>query len=333
MPGKPIVCISGAAGFIASHIVDLLLDNGFQVRAFDNSRENAIANLGHHADHPDLEILLGDIRQLNIDAFQGAQYVFHLAGMMDLVPSIEKPALYMDVNCQGTVRALEGARKACVKKFVYAASSSCYGDKCAVPTNEDAAINCCHPYALSKYLGEQAVLHWHRIYKLPVNSIRIFNSYGPRLRGSNGAYGAVFGVFLKQKLEGKPFTVVGDGTQGRDFVYVTDLAKAFYAAAITDHVGEVYNIGGGQPRSVNEIIELIGGGPIEYLPKRPGEPDVTWADITKAKNHLDWEPTISFSDGVERIVKEIESFRRLPLWATDNIGQATQKWFEALGRN
>ena len=164
--------------------------------------------------------------------FADAELVFHFAGIGDIVPSIERPAEYMSVNVQGTVRVLECARAAKARKFVYAASSSCYG-LADVPTREDHPIRPEHPYALSKYCGEQAALHWHQVYGMPVNAIRIFNAYGPRVR-TTGAYGAVFGVFFKQKLAGKPFTVVGDGTQKRDFLYVTDIADAFLRAAESD---------------------------------------------------------------------------------------------------
>src|SRR6185295_277477 len=195
--------------------------------------------------------------------FAGAQYVFHFAGIGDIVPSIEKPTEYMDTNVQGTVRVLECARHAGAEKFVYAASSSCYG-LAAVPTAEDHPIDPRYPYALSKYLGEQAALHWHRVYGLKVNAIRIFNAYGTRSRTS-GAYGAVFGVFLRQKLAGQPFTVVGDGTQTRDFVYVTDVAEAFLAAAEGTAVGEAFNVGSGKESTILRLVELL-GGTITHLP-------------------------------------------------------------------
>src|SRR6195256_3793437 len=175
----------------------------------------------------------------------------------------------MDTNVQGTVRVLECARHVGVEKFVYAASSSCYG-LAKVPTGEDHPIAPQYPYALSKYQGEQAIFHWHQVYKLPVNSLRIFNAYGTRSRTS-GAYGAVFGVFLRQKLAGKPYTVVGDGTQRRDFLYVTDIAGAFLAAAETERSGKGWTRGGGKPQSVNRLVELLGGDKI-HIPKRPGEP-------------------------------------------------------------
>jgi UDP-glucose 4-epimerase len=223
---------------------------------------------------------------------------------------------------------LECARHARVRKFVYAASSSCYG-LAATPTREDHLISPQYPYALSKYQGEQAAFHWHRVYRLPVNSIRIFNAYGTRVR-TTGAYGAVFGVFFKQKLAGKPFTVVGDGTQRRDFLYASDVATAFLKAAETDKTGEIWNLGAGDPQSVNRLVELI-GGTVVYIPKRPGEPDVTWADISKIARDLDWKPRIPFEQGVGMMMAEIDNWRDAPLWDPESIKKATKTWFEALG--
>ena len=222
--------------------------------------------------------------------FKDATYVVHFAGIGDLVPAIERPLEYLSNNTQGTIHALECARASgnALKKFVYAASSTCYG-LADIPTSEAHPIRLEHPYALSKNLGEQACLHWHKVYRLPVNSIRIFNAYGTRSRTS-GAYGAVFGVFLRQKLAGKPFTVVGDGKQRRDFIYVTDVANAFFAACQTALAGQLWNLGAGNPQSINRLVELI-GGPVVHIPKRPGEPDCTFADITAIKRDLKWGAT------------------------------------------
>jgi UDP-glucose 4-epimerase len=328
--GRKIAVVTGGAGFIGSHMVDVLLGDGYRVRVVDNLTGGRMANLAHHAKDPKLAFEKGDIRDLEPEAslFHGADHVFHFAGIGDIVPSIERPTEYMDANIQGTVHVLEAARHARVAKFVYAASSSCYGIA-ATPTREDHPIVPQYPYALSKYQGEQAALHWHRIYRLPVNSIRIFNAYGTRVR-TTGAYGAVFGVFFKQKLAGKPFTVVGDGTQTRDFVYVADVAEAFRLAAQTEKSGEIWNLGAGNPQSINRLVGLI-GGPVVSIPKRPGEPDVTWADITKIKRDLGWTPRISFEEGVARMMAEIQSWRDAPLWDPESIGKATKTWFEALG--
>jgi len=329
MSGRPIAVVSGGAGFIGSHMVDLLLERGYAVRAVDNMVGGRRQNVAHHASNPNFTLEERDIRSYAAgDAFfKGAKYVFHFAGIGDIVPSIERPLEYLSVNVQGSVHMLECARHAGVAKFVYAASSSCYGIA-STPTREDHPISPQYPYALSKYQGEQATFHWHAVYKLPVNSVRIFNAYGTRSRTS-GAYGAVFGVFLRQKLAGKPFTVVGDGTQRRDFLYVTDVAKAFLAAAETTRTGQYWNLGAGNPQSVNRLVELLGGTKT-FIPKRPGEPDCTWADITKITTELGWRPEVSFEEGVRRIMADIDYWREAPLWDPESISKATRTWFEYL---
>jgi len=332
MSGKPIAVVTGGAGFIGSHMVDNLLDHGYRVRAIDNFVGGHERNIAHLAGNPDFAFERGDIRGLAAGhaLFDSARYVFHFAGIGDIVPSIERPLEYMAVNVQGTAQALECARHAGVRKLVYAASSSCYG-LAATPTREDYPIAPQYPYALSKYQGEQACFHWRQVYRLPVNSIRIFNAYGTRVR-TTGAYGAVFGVFFRQKLAGKPFTVVGDGTQRRDFLYVTDVAEAFRLAAETSLEGEVWNLGAGNPQSVNRLIELLGGEKI-FIPERPGEPDCTWADITKISHDLGWRPQVSFEEGVARMLREIEVWRDAPLWDPASIARATRTWFQYLGKN
>ena len=330
MSDKPIAVVTGGAGFIGSHMVDLLLDRGYRVRVIDDLSGGREANLECHGQNPDLTCRWSDIRTLNPGdpSFADCRYVFHFAGIGDIVPSIERPIDYMDINVQGTVRVLECARAANVRKLVYAASSSCYG-LAATPTGEDHPIAPQYPYALSKYMGEQAVFHWGDVYRLPVNAICIFNAYGPRVR-TTGAYGAVFGVFFRQKLAGKPFTVVGDGTQRRDFVYVTDVASAFLAAAETDQVGERFNVGAGAPQTVNRLVELL-GGEVVYVPKRPGEPDCTFADIGKVTKSLGWRPQVPFEQGVQRMMQQIDHWKDAPLWDPASIAQATKTWFEFLG--
>jgi UDP-glucose 4-epimerase len=326
-----IAIVTGGAGFIGSHMVDLLLARAYRVRVIDSLIGGREANLAHHGNEPRLSFERGDIRRLELGAalFKEAAIVIHFAGIGDIVPSIERPTDYMDTNVQGTVRVLECARAAKVEKFVYAASSSCYG-LAAVPTRENHPIAPEHPYALSKYLGETAALHWHQVYRLPVNSLRIFNAYGPRVR-TTGAYGAVFGVFFKQKLAGKPFTVIGDGRQRRDFLFVTDVASAFLQAAETERTGEIWNLGAGDPQSVNRLVELLGGS-VVYIPKRPGEPDCTWADIGKIQRDLGWKPAVPFDQGVHRMMEDIELWRDAPLWDPQSIAVATKTWFEYLGR-
>jgi UDP-glucose 4-epimerase len=325
-----IAVVTGGAGFIGSHMVDRLLEEGFRVHVIDNLVGGRLENLAHRKDDQNLVVETRDILDLAPDdkLFAGAKYVFHFAGIGDIVPSIDRPVDYLSTNVMGTVKVLECARSAKVRKLVYAASSSCYG-LADVPTREDAPISPQYPYALSKYMGEEAALHWGRVYRLPVNSIRIFNAYGTRSKTS-GAYGAVFGVFLAQKIAGKPFTLVGDGTQRRDFLFVTDVARAFFMAATADRMNEIFNLGAGNPQTVNRLIELLGGGEVVRLPKRPGEPDCTWADISKIQRDLGWKQLVSFEEGVGQMLKNLDYWRKAPVWDPPSIAGATKNWFAFL---
>ncbi|SME99083.1 UDP-glucose 4-epimerase [Tistlia consotensis] len=323
--------VTGGAGFIGSHLVERLLAEGHDVTVIDNFTTGRQANL-------DLADPEGRVRLVRVDVadpealrphFEGVEWVFHLAALADIVPSIDHPMLYHRTNVDGTIAVLEAARAAgTLKKLVYVASSSSYGFPDTVPTPEEEPIRPTHPYGLTKALGEQYVLSWAKMYRLPTVSLRLFNVYGLRSRTS-GAYGAVFGVFLKQKLDGHPFTVVGDGTQTRDFTYVTDVVNALVTAAASDVSGECFNVGSGHTYSVNRLVELL-GGEIVYVPKRPGEPDCTFADTAKIRRVLGWAPKVSFEEGVSTMVENIEMWRDAPLWTVDSIADATRQWFKYL---
>ena len=250
--------------------------------------------------------------------------------MSDIVPSIENPKDYYESNVNGTFNILEACRNYKINKLVYSASSSCYGIPDDYPTKESAPIRPQYPYALTKHLGEQLVMHWNQVYKLPAVSLRFFNVYGPRSRTS-GTYGAVFGVFLAQKLARKPYTVVGDGRQTRDFTFVSDIVDAIIVSSESFISGEIINIGSDNTYSVNRLVELLGGD-VVYIPKRPGEPDCTWANISKAKKLLDWYPKITLEEGVKILKENIEYWNEAPLWDKNSIEQATKKWFEYLGK-
>jgi len=323
--------VTGGSGFIGSHLVTLLLAEGHEVRVVDNYATGRPQNLAPVASSSGLQVIPADIASDELAAaFAGVDWVFHLAALADIVPSIERPVDYYTTNVTGTVRVLEAARAAGVQRLVYAASSSCYGIPDAYPTPEEAPARPQYPYALTKYLGEQCVLHWAQCYGLPALALRLFNVYGPRAR-TTGTYGAVFGVFLAQRLHDKPLTIVGDGTQTRDFTYVEDVARAFLAAAQSSVVGEAINIGSGGTYAVNRIAELI-GGPREFIPKRPGEPDCTFADVSKARRLLDWSATVPLEQGVGTLMSHIEDFRDAPVWERESIAEATRAWFEHLGR-
>jgi UDP-glucose 4-epimerase len=325
-----VAVVTGGAGFIGSHMVDLLLAEGFEVRALDNLVTGRLHNVAQHRGNPRFTFHHGDVCDLTTEStvLRDAELVFHFGGIGDIVPSIERPLDYMRSNVSGTLAVLEASRRAGVRKVIYAASSSCYGLATELPTSESAPIQPEYPYALSKWLGECAALHWAQVYRLPVVSIRMFNVYGPRVR-TTGVYGAVFGVFLAQKINGRPFTVVGDGTQTRDFVFVTDVARAFLAAARADVSGEIFNLGAGNPQSINRLVALL-GGEVVHVPKRPGEPDCTWADIRKIQSLVGWKPEVSFEEGVERMLADISAWKDAPLWTPESIDGATKTWFRYL---
>ena len=324
--------VTGGAGFIGSHLAETLLAAGRSVRILDNFASGHRRNLSDFAGHPALEVVEGDIRDPAAvrAALTGAERVFHLAALADIVPSIQAPQAYFTTNVDGTFVVLEAARAAGVRKLVYAASSSCYGIPDVYPTRETAPIDTRYPYALTKFLGEQLVMHWGAVYGMDVVALRLFNVYGLRGRTA-GTYGAVFGVFLAQLLGNKPLTVVGDGTQTRDFTYVTDVARAFMAAADSNITGEIMNVGTGQPVSVNRLVELLGAKEIVHIPKRPGEPDCTHADVAKITKLLGWAPEVSFEDGVRRMLARIQDWRDAPVWTAQTIDAATADWFKYLG--
>ncbi len=318
---------------IRTLIVKELLAAWLSVRVVDNFACGHRRNLAGVEGQPRLAIVEADIRDAKAvaAAFQGAERVFHLAALADIVPSIQAPEAYFRTNVDGTFTVMEAVRTAGVRKVLYAASSSCYGIPDTYPTAETAPIDTRYPYALTKFLGEQLVLHWGAVYGVNVVSLRLFNVYGPRARTA-GTYGAVFGVFMAQLLANKPLTVVGDGTQTRDFTFVTDVAGAFRKAADSDVTGEIINIGTGRPVSVNRLVELLGAKTVVHVPKRPGEPDCTHADITKLRRLLGWEPSVTFEKGVQTMMSQIDYWRDAPVWTPQSIDAATSDWFKYLGK-
>lgn len=320
--------VTGGGGFIGSHLIDALLELGHEVTVLDNFSTGHSGNLDH---------VKGSIQVVECDLstpgdwskeFLNTDWVFHLAALADIVPSIQQPEAYFRSNVDGTFNVLQACNVAGVKRFIYAASSSCYGIPDIYPTPETAAMRPQYPYALTKRLGEELVMHWAQVYKLPALSLRFFNVYGPRSRTS-GTYGAVFGVFLAQKLANKPLTVVGDGKQTRDFTYVTDVARALITAAKSNRSCDIYNVGSGQTVSVNRLVDLLDQDTV-HIPKRPGEPDCTFADIKKIMHELQWEPKVSIEDGVSEVVKNIKYWRNAPVWNPESIAAATQDWFKYL---
>ena len=321
--------VTGGAGFIGSNLVDQLVKKKHKVIVLDNFSTGRRSNLSHQIEK-NVKIIKVDIsNNIYLDKyFKDVDYVFHLAGIADIVPSIENPGRYFKSNVVGTLNVIQAAKKANIKKFIYAASASCYGIPDKFPIKENTKINPMYPYAFTKWQAEELIMHWAKIYNFPAISIRFFNAYGPRSRTS-GAYGAVFGVFLAQRLANKPLTIVGDGNQTRDFIHVYDLVSGIIKAALSKKVGKIYNIGGGKEIKVNKIIKLIGGRKV-HIPKRPGEPNRSLADISKIKKDLDWQPKIKIEEGVKNLLSKIHYWEDAPVWTPKSIKRETKTWFKLL---
>ena len=320
--------VTGGAGFLGSHLVEKLVSLKHEVIVLDNFFVGKLENLKRVRNK--IKIIKCDISKKGNwgRCIQKADYVFHLAALADIVPSIEKPENYLNTNVNGTLNILNYCDSKKLKKFIYAASSSCYGIPDKYPTEEVAKINPQYPYALSKWMGEELILHWSKVYKLKVISLRFFNLYGPRSRTS-GTYGAMFGTFLAQKISGLPFTIVGDGNQKRDFTYVTDGVEAIVKAFKSNINGEIFNVGSGNTISVNYIVKKLIGKKI-FIPKRPGEPYKTFADIKKIKKYLRWKPRINIDKGIKLLLKNIDDWRDAPVWTKKKINIATKSWFKYL---
>ncbi len=322
------VVVLGGAGFIGSHLCDLLLKKKYKVIVIDNLSTGRLSNLNHIKNK--IKFIKADISKQGKwqNQFRNVKYVFHLAALADIVPSIENPKKYFESNVTGTLNVLEAVKRFNAKKIIYAASSSCYGIPKKYPTKENEKINTLYPYAVTKYLAEEMIIYWSKIYNLKYISLRLFNVYGTRSRTS-GTYGAMFGVFLTQKLKKFPFTVVGSGKQKRDFTYVTDVTKAFLLSATSNIENEIFNVGSGNTVSVNKIVSLLGGDRVK-IPKRPGEPDITYASIKKIKKKLNWNPKVKIELGIKFLLDEINYWKNAPLWTPKNIKLATRSWFKYL---
>ena len=324
----PKYIITGGAGFIGSHLVEHLVKKNRKVVVIDNLSTGRLENLKEFKGK--IKFIKCDISKKGkwIEEFKGRYYVFHLAALADIVPSIQNPTEYFNSNVKGTLNLLEACRKGRILKLLYSASSSCYGIPNKFPTKESQKINPMYPYALTKKMGEDLIIHWSKIYKIPFISLRLFNVYGTISRPS-GTYGAMFGVFLAQKISKKPFTIVGSGLQTRDFTYVSDVVNAFIISHKSKISNEIFNVGSGRTISVKKITQLLGGDRI-YIKKRPGEPDCTYADISNIKKKLGWRPKINIEKGIKILLKNIKYWENAPIWTPEKIKIATKAWFKFL---
>ncbi len=325
---QKISIITGGAGFIGSHLAEYLVKKNHKVLVIDNFFSGNLKNL--QSVIKKIKIVRADISKKGSweKQFKKANYVFHLAALADIVPSIQNPVKYFDVNVNGTINILENCRKYKVNKIIYAASSSCYGLAKNFPTKESDTIAPEYPYALTKNLGEQVIKHYSKVYNINYNSLRLFNVYGRRSRTS-GAYGAMFGVFLAQKLNKLPLTIVGNGKQKRDFTHVKDVARAFVEVAKSKHKNMIFNVGSSKATSINEIAKLMKSEKI-FIPKRPAEPEITLADSSLIKRKIGWKPKIDIKEGVNEMLKHIDDWKKAPIWTRKKIKFATKEWFKYL---
>lgn len=289
--------VTGGCGFIGSHLIEALIREGHEVIILDNLATGKKENIKSITASDRISIHEVDISEPGSwsELFANVSNVVHLAALIDIVASLKDPSSYFKTNVVGTFNVLEACRSHEIKRFVYVNSGACYGVADEYPTKEDAQLKPQYPYALTKVMGEQMTMHWAAVYGIPALSLRIFNLYGPRCS-------ALFGLFMAQKAAGKPLTLTGDGSQTRDFTYITDVTAAIIAAINSDKSAEIYNIGSGTTVPVKQVAELL-QCPVEYVPRRPGEMNVTFGDISKALRDLDWEPKISIEKGVELMLQ------------------------------
>ena len=293
------IIVTGGAGFIGSHIVDALVEEGYEVHIIDDMSAGKEENINPKAIFHKVDIRY---KEALIPLFKNIKYVFHEAAMPRVQYSIENPIETHDINVNGLLNVLEACRLNNVKRLIFASSSSIYGEPEVLPTRESMEVNPMSPYATHKYIGEVYLKLYSQIYGLETVCPRYFNVYGPRL-DTEGSYPLVIGYFMKLLKQGKPLSVTGDGEQTRDFVHVTDVARANLLAMKSDKVGkgEVLNIGGGARYSINYIANLI-GGEIKYIDPRI-EPHDTLADISKVKELLGWEPVVKLEEGIRELKK------------------------------
>jgi|TARA_B100001094_G_scaffold322758_1_gene372562 UDP-glucose 4-epimerase len=304
--------VTGGAGFIGSNLTDYLIDRGDKVVVLDSLFCGKRENVNPKAKFINADLCgckqgsasMSSYLKLVQQEIDGASGIFHMAAMARVQPSIKDPCKSNDINVGGTLNVLNIARNLGIKRVVYSASSSAYGNASVYPTPEDAPTDPLSPYGLQKQIGEQYCRVFYHCYGLESVSLRYFNVFGER-QSLDGAYQLVMGIFAKQLLEGKPMTITGDGEQRRDFTYVGDVVKANVLAMESPNVGkgEVINIGNGESRSVNQLADLMGGPRVYIDPVI--EPRETLADNTKAKKLLGWEPETTIEDWIPKYKKAL----------------------------
>lgn len=304
------ILVTGGAGFIGSHIVDRLLDEGFKVRVLDNLSTGEITNLAQHQNKKSFQFIEGDIRNFDLvkKTVKGVDAVFHEAALVSVTRSVENPLLSNEINVTGTVNLLKACVDAHVKRFIYASSCAVYGDTETLPNHENLAPKPLSPYAVEKLAAEKYAKVFHNVYGIETVSLRYFNVYGPRQK--YGPYSGVISIFINRLLENKPPIICGDGEQTRDFINVKDVVEAnMLALSKRKAVGEVFNISTGEATTINKLTETIQKimgktslKPVHAEP-RPGDIKHSYGDISKARRNLEYKPKVQLEKGLSELVK------------------------------
>lgn len=294
--------VTGGAGFIGSHLVEKLVDQKYNVTVLDNLSNGNLKNI--RSVRKKIKFVNCDLSKPKnlVKYLKNTDYIFHLAGLIDVAESIKKPKKYYKVNVKGTINILKVLHNLKIKKFIYAASASCYGNPKELPTTEKAKIKTLSPYAYTKREAEKKIIKYAKLYGFSAISLRFFNVYGPRSKIS-GPYSSVINIFIKQKLNKKPLTVMGNGLQTRSFIYVSDIVSAIIKAANSKINNEIFNVGGKKSITIKKIADILGKEK-KYIPKRAGDPLHSWADITKIRKKLFWKPKIDIEIGLRKLLKE-----------------------------
>ena len=295
------VIVTGGAGFIGSHLVEGLVRKNYKVTVLDNLSTGNLKNLS--LVKKKIKFIKCDLsKEKNLFLlFKNTKFVFHLAGLSKTIESIKNPKKYYKANVIATKNILNACRKVKIKKLIYAASASCYGNPREIPTSEKAKIKNLTPYAKTKWKAERLVINESKLKNFSSISLRFFNVYGPRSLATN-SYSSVISIFLKQKLKNKPLTIYGDGSQTRDFIYVSDVVNVMLKVAKSKIYKQIFNVASQKSLTINKIAKIF-GGKIEYLPPRKGEPKYSEANIKKIKTLLKWKPKVSINKGINYLLK------------------------------
>lgn len=321
-----VALVTGGAGFLGSHLVDHLMNKEFHVRVIDNLSTGKMKNIEQWNDSPRFEFLKKDILDLKEEEefFKDVDYVFHLASADNEADSLFNPSIYTTVNTLGTIKVMECCRYQKVKKVVYTSTTKIYGNP-NTPTLESDPPRPLTPYALSKISAERAIEQWSFNFNIPVTILRVADSFGPRCHFPNGYYASFIGMWLAQKANDLPLTIIGSQDQKRDLIYCTDVANACLVLAEDGENKKTYNICSGKPIAFNEIIQKISNN-FKILPKMNHVPYDTWLDSTNSGFKTLWSPRVSFEHGIKFTMTAIDEWKDDKAWTVEEVEELVTKW-------